>query len=237
LNSWQEDLTLSTANEASAQAVFDRIATCARELGFEYCAYGLRTPLPLSNPATTMHNNYPQIWQRRYAQARYLGTDPAVLHGRRTQAPLVWTDSVFSTSPQFWNEACESGLRVGWSQSILDANGIGGMLSLSRSGELLTVAELQASELKMRWLVHVAHCALSRLHRAHAHPGRRVSLTEREVEILKWTGDGKTSSEISDILAVSENTVNFHVKNAVRKLDSANKTSAVVRAAMMGLLS
>ncbi|MBF3912595.1 LuxR family transcriptional regulator, partial [Burkholderia pseudomallei] len=32
-------------------------------------------------------------------------------------------------------------------------------------------------------------------------------------------------------------TVNFHVKNAILKLRTANKTAAVVRAAMLGLLS
>jgi len=72
--------------------------------------------------------------------------------------------------------------------------------------------------------------------------GRQVqlidhALTAREVEVLKWTADGKTSGEVSEILCVSENTVNFHVKNAVAKLRTANKTAAVVKAAMLGLLN
>jgi LuxR family transcriptional regulator len=62
------------------------------------------------------------------------------------------------------------------------------------------------------------------------------NLTAREIEVLKWTADGKTSADISSLLAVSENTVNFHVKNAVFKLQSTNKTAATVRAAMLGLL-
>ena len=65
----------------------------------------------------------------------------------------------------------------------------------------------------------------------------QLALTKREVEVLKWTADGKTSGEISDLLSVSENTVNFHVRNAVSKLQSANRTAAVVRAAMLGLLN
>jgi LuxR family transcriptional regulator len=35
---------------------------------------------------------------------------------------------------------------------------------------------------------------------------------------------------------ISVDTVNFHVKNAVMKLKTTNKTAAVVRAAMLGLL-
>ena len=61
-------------------------------------------------------------------------------------------------------------------------------------------------------------------------------LTAREIEVLKWTADGKTSADISSLLDVSENTVNFHVKNAVTKLQTTNKTAATVRAAMLGLL-
>jgi LuxR family transcriptional regulator len=49
--------------------------------------------------------------------------------------------------------------------------------------------------------------------------------------------DGKTNGEISDILLISENTVKFHVKNVVSKMHVANKTAAVVRAAMSGWLS
>jgi LuxR family transcriptional regulator len=62
------------------------------------------------------------------------------------------------------------------------------------------------------------------------------SLTSREVEILQWTADGKTASEIADILDLSDHTVTFHLGNAVRKLGCANKTAAVVKAAMLGLL-
>ncbi len=54
--------------------------------------------------------------------------------------------------------------------------------------------------------------------------------------MLRWTADGKTSAEIAEIMAVSERTVNFHVNSAVSKLGASNKTSAVVRAAMLGLM-
>ncbi|HSK41898.1 MAG TPA: helix-turn-helix transcriptional regulator [Arenibaculum sp.] len=62
-------------------------------------------------------------------------------------------------------------------------------------------------------------------------------LTNREIEVLKWASYGKTSREISEILIISVNTVNFHVKNAMMKLETANKTATVARASMLGLLS
>lgn len=62
-------------------------------------------------------------------------------------------------------------------------------------------------------------------------------LTDREIEVLKWSSYGKTSREVSEILIISVNTVNFHVKNAMMKLETANKTATVARASMLGLLN
>ena len=88
-----------------------------------------------------------------------------------------------------------------------------------------------------RWLVQAAHLSLSRLLKPKyvVHPD--VALTPREIEVLKWSADGKTAAEIGDILSISIPTVNFHIKNAVQKMKAANKTSAVVQALMAGLLN
>jgi LuxR family transcriptional regulator len=53
---------------------------------------------------------------------------------------------------------------------------------------------------------------------------------------LRWTADGKTSSEVGEILYISERTVNFHVNNALIKLGAANKTAGVIKAAALGFL-
>jgi LuxR family transcriptional regulator len=110
------------------------------------------------------------------------------------------------------------------------------MLSLARSHDDLSEVEVADNSLKMCWLAHMAHLSLSRLMVASL-ADEAPSLTDREVEVLKWTADGKTSGEIADILAVSDNTVNFHIKNAVAKLGTSNKTAAAVRAAMLGLFN
>lgn len=131
MRSWQEELLHTTEHADSKESLFLSIEASAKALGFEHCAYGLRVPVPVSNPRTVLLNNYP--------------------------------------------------------------------------------------------ITHLAD--------------ESPSLTDREVEVLKWTADGKTSGEIADILAVSDNTVNFHIKNAITKLRTANKTAAAVRAAMLGLFN
>lgn len=237
MHSWQEDLLAATEKTTGPQELFEKIEAATRTLGFEYCAYGLRAPLPVSSPRVIMLNNYPQSWRERYAQADYLRIDPTVLHGRQSQEPLIWTDRVFVNARTLWDEARASGLRVGWAQSSLDSLGVGGMLTLSRSAEPLSVRELEVKLPKMRWLVHVSHMALARVLKTHPPELAEPGLTRRELEILKWTADGKSSRDIADILSLSKNTVDFHVKNAIAKLQSSNKTAAVVRAAMLGYLN
>jgi LuxR family transcriptional regulator len=237
MTTWQTDLLTTLGTLPCEQTVFTRITAAARQLGFEHCAFGLRVPWPLQAPETVMLNNYPDAWRAQYQQAGYLACDPTIRHGLCSTSPLVWSDAVFADTPALWADAQAAGLCVGWAQSSLDPGGTGSLLTLVRSAEPLTASELRAHEPQMRWLVQVAHLCLSRLlvPRLMADPAMRP-LGQREIDILKWTGDGKTADEIACILCISTNTVQFHIKNAVAKLGSANKTAAVVRAMVMGLL-
>lgn len=237
MKSWQEDLLdVASGDSLCEREVFRRIESAALALGFEHVAYGFQSLLPISRPKVTLLNNYPRTWQARYAQAGYLQIDPTVARGRRSQTPIIWSDQVFANAQSLWDEARAHGLRVGWAQSSIGGLGVGGMITLSRSCQPLTTQELDAKQQKMRWLVQVAHLAFSRVlgcslvTESHA-------LTDRELEVLKWSADGKSARDIADILNLSKNTVDFHIKNSVIKLHVPNKTAAVVRAALLGLLN
>ena len=52
-------------------------------------------------------------------------------------------------------------------------------------------------------------------------------LTCREQACLNWAAKGKTSWEISQILEISERTVNFHLSNCIRKTNSCNRQQAI----------
>ncbi|RYF67236.1 MAG: LuxR family transcriptional regulator, partial [Comamonadaceae bacterium] len=143
---FNENLLTALDRADSEEVVFRALLAAAGELGFEHCAYGLRLAVPVSNPKVITLNNYPRAWQARYHEAGYLAVDPSVRHGRLSQEPLLWTDDVFASAREFWSEARGQGLRVGWAQSSLDGFGVGGMLTLSRSGDPLTADELRQKE-------------------------------------------------------------------------------------------
>jgi len=61
-------------------------------------------------------------------------------------------------------------------------------------------------------------------------------LTMRELDVLRLIRDGHRNKQIADQLAISENTVNFHIKNLVDKLQANDRTHAVTIALRRGLL-
>ena len=61
-------------------------------------------------------------------------------------------------------------------------------------------------------------------------------LTARELEVLRLIQDGYKNKQISDKLSISENTVNFHIRNLVDKLGASDRTHAVTIAVRRGLL-
>ena len=61
-------------------------------------------------------------------------------------------------------------------------------------------------------------------------------LTPRELEVLQLIRDGYKNKQIADRLSISENTVNFHIKNIVDKLGANDRTHAVTIAVRRGLL-
>ena len=63
------------------------------------------------------------------------------------------------------------------------------------------------------------------------------SLTARELEVLRLIRDGHRNKQIAGELAISENTVNFHIKNLVGKLQANDRTHAVAIALRRGILS
>lgn len=61
-------------------------------------------------------------------------------------------------------------------------------------------------------------------------------LTARELEVLTLIRDGHRNKAIAAALAISETTVNFHIKNIVDKLRANDRTHAVTIAVRRGLL-
>lgn len=64
----------------------------------------------------------------------------------------------------------------------------------------------------------------------------RPGLTDREREVMAWAARGKTIVDTAEILKISDETVETHIRNAMRKLNATNKTHAVAKCIGIGLI-
>jgi len=65
--------------------------------------------------------------------------------------------------------------------------------------------------------------------------GAEEEPTDREREVLRLVAEGATNREIASALFISENTVNFHMKNILSKLHLKNRAHAAAFAIRAGL--
>ena len=234
MNSWETDLLDPGAGTPCEHAAFRKIEAAVRALGFEQCAFGLQVPHAFASSRSIVLNHFGAPWWAHYVSQRFLQTEPGDPPGHCAQDPELWKIRILRSSCQLRADALSIGKRIGWRQSSWPHLGVAGMLTLSCAHETLSDADQANRDIQLRWLVNAAHLTL--LGVVASKPREPTTLTQRELEVLRWCADGRTAREIAGILVLSEDTVNFHVKKFMAKLQSPNKTAAVARALKLGLL-
>jgi DNA-binding CsgD family transcriptional regulator len=75
------------------------------------------------------------------------------------------------------------------------------------------------------------------LSRDEARTGRNLdAITSRQLECLRWAGEGKSASDIGVILGISARTVEGHIARTCALLGVRTRIQAVVLAKDLGLL-
>lgn len=182
-------------------------------------------------------SNYPNGIVVQYTNHPSPEKDPLINHFQYSIEPLIWDDQVFQETSELLKEAQTSGLKYGWSQSVHDPRGAVSILSLARNHTPLTQDEFNEKAADVLWLCNQLHTVMITKYLPCASMVNHLNrLSTREAEVLKWTAEGKTASDIAMILSLTTRTVNFHISSAIRKMGANNKTSAVVIATKSGLL-
>lgn len=94
---------------------------------------------------------------------------------------------------------------------------------------------------RLKMLVPYLNVVLLRvLHIDRANAKKAIAsqaLTERELEVLTWVGEGKTSGEIATILGIAPNTVRNQIQSTLIKLRVNTRSQAVAKAVKKGLVA
>lgn len=236
MKQWREEGLHALLSHPTEQEFFDYCSRGASALGFDHCSFGIATALPMGQPKILILNNYPRAWWDQYQAQNYVAVDPTIHHAVTSTKPLLWSRLAFTAQPAMWDDVTAHGLNQGWGQPTRDEHGTKGMLTLARGSGDISEEELSVKSERMNYIAQMMMAGLTSIVLPKVSPEYRCNLSPREKEVLRWAADGKTTYEISRILTLSNSAVNFHIKNTMIKLNANNKTHAVLKAAMLGLL-
>jgi DNA-binding NarL/FixJ family response regulator len=95
----------------------------------------------------------------------------------------------------------------------------------------------QAAEGETALTPELAASMLTEVQRLEPEPvGDDGSVSRREVEVLQLIAEGASTSEVAEQLFISVKTVKNHLASIYHKLDSRDRTQAVLRAVRMGII-
>ncbi len=226
--------------EAKDQAQFRSVVVrFAQQLGFETVSAMVVVDRPgIASEFVTVHNT-PMAFEHDFEAPALGKKDPVMQHCRRQTMPIVWGQQTYldKDAIELWEIQAKYGYRNGIAMALHMPEGRHFMLGVDRDQTLpaepqeLTrlVADLQL------FAVHAQDTALRVLVSEALQP-ERPSITPRELEVLRWTMDGKTAWEVGTLLSVTERTVIQHLQNAMRKLECNSKHQAVLKALRLGLI-
>jgi ATP/maltotriose-dependent transcriptional regulator MalT len=70
----------------------------------------------------------------------------------------------------------------------------------------------------------------------HVEHGDTVSISKRELEVLRLVAEGRTNQQIAEAMYISTNTVRNHLVRISQRLETSNRQEAVARARQLGIL-
>lgn len=232
-------LTIAAVTSAQTEGeLLARMQAAAKSIGFDYALFGIEWR-QLHHPILHITSGWPQEYQRIYAERGLIAVDPTVPHCQTKTDILVWSEEIYTTpaSHEVLEESRRAGLPYGVSFPIADGRYVRGMLSLGRDRPLGSESEKQEVFAGGMVLASCVHMVIKRI-AAIASPRRfEEALTPRERECLQWLTEGKSNTDIADILNISVNAVEFHVKGLFRKLKVSNRVMAASIAIELDLIS
>ncbi|WP_456727161.1 LuxR family transcriptional regulator [Bradyrhizobium sp. USDA 3397] len=227
----------------SLRSVFELLVSCASDEGFSEVSYGalnFAEPLRLPEyPPPAVAVKWPPDWCERYFEREYHKIDPVVRRTPMVARPFLWDQlgEQYQLQPderRVLNEAREAGLKHGMSVPLFGPLGRISVLSFASRFDDADPQQSKGHLNALAWHFHTACVEITRP--AEDNCIERVALSEREQDCLRWVAAGKSSWEIGKILQISENTVNFHLKNAMRKLGATSRVQAAIVAIRLNLI-
>ncbi|MBU6259951.1 MAG: autoinducer binding domain-containing protein [Burkholderiales bacterium] len=234
----QDYLEVSAATDRSS---FEhRLVDFAQKMNFCMVTAALAIEQPGEKALFVRIGNTPREIEAAAVSMENTRRDPVFKRLKESHLPITYDQSLYveEDAGDLWETFAPFGYRTGIAMALHLPAGKHFLLGVDRNeplpsddGQLTRLlADLQllavyAQETAIRVLGPVAQPQFPPIH-----------LTPREREVLQWTREGKSAWAVGQILSMSEHTVNFHLRNVMRKLGVSGKHMAMLRAMTLGLL-
>ncbi|WP_228981390.1 helix-turn-helix transcriptional regulator [Paraburkholderia gardini] len=231
-------LAMPFACAVDVPSLVDSFESAVHALGFPYYVISrVARSGSSSAPRTVLElicAQYPDDWLRHYQHLNYASTDPVHRAAFARAVPYRWQDitGMNRAERRVLDEARDAGLPGGLSIPVHQPGG--SILLFSLSGPPHSVNT--AIDSRLAYIISTQfHLELQRLAPI---PRRRPAhfLSPRQRECLAWVAQGKTSWEISRILNLSPHTVDYHIGEAMERLNVHSRTAAAVNATVQGFV-
>lgn len=227
---------LEATNEDQFRSVVIRFA---QRLGFDKVSAMVAVDRVGGEAEFVAVHNTPLAYLTSFHDLALSKRDPVTQHCKRNTVPIIWGQRTYleGDAIELWEHQAHYGYRNGIAMALHLPEGRHFLLGVDRDQTLPTdgaeltriVADLQL------FAVHAQDTALRVLVSEAARP-ELPALTPRELEVLRWTMEGKVTNEISAELGIGDRTTVFHLQNAMQKLNCNSKHVAVVKALRLGLI-
>ena len=231
---------VEVASAADVPTLESRLVRFANDLGFGIISGALVVEHTAGKVSTFHLGNTPEAFQSTFASTDVGKRDPVMRRLKRLSAPFIYDQSMYvgEAAGDLWEMQALFGYKTGIAMALHLPGGKHFVMGVDREQPLphddvlLTrmMADLQLLA------VHAQETAVRLLTPHAVELAGMPRLTDREIEILKWTADGKSAWSVSQILNLSENNVRYHIKRILVKLDVASKHQAALKARALGLI-
>lgn len=182
-------------------------------------------------------SGFPSEWLSRYVKERLYESDPNPEMAFSKMEPVWWSEvmrdpRLTAAQRNFFDIFKQARLGDGLGVPLFGPFGRNGYAGLGFEGKRPSLSRMEI--LRLQWACQLGHNRYCHLLRDKA--PEHIALSPRETEILSWIAKGKSNSVVADIIGISANTVDTHLKRIYNKLDVSDRVTAALRGLAIGLI-
>jgi len=236
-----EDFIINSNAAKTQEEVFQLYQGALAHFGFDSVVYSLVTDHPSINrqKGHGVTGNYPKDWMDYYIRNGYFEIDPVPRYVFTSSEAQTWDNVVKKCEISrkqriIMEEAKDAKLLDG---VVVPLHGPG--YEIAGVGIASSVGGIKPDKNMLSMIRAISqqfHLSYSNFDRVDKKV-ELIHLTPREKDILNWVAQGKCYHAIGAILSLSENTIKFHFKNIMHKLNACNKQTAIAIAITRGLIN